>query len=191
MRFVPYIKVLFLGVVVFTWVLPGVSSSDVGKHQSHGKEESTILNDPAIFAILDQLNAYDIEMATMALAKGQSQSVKDLANMIVSDHLELQRQARVLAAKLGIAYTVPTDNHHVREHQRRVAELDLKSGTDFDDTYLRHETRFSQKVVHTVEHELIPAAHHDELKQFLSELLPELKRHLSHMTHGGEHPHMH
>ncbi len=191
MQFLRCGKIIYASMAVLMLVIPGVSWGDAGKHQNHGQEATTMLDDQAIFAMLDQFNAYDIELATIALAKGHSQSVKNLASMIVSDHPKLQRKARDLATKLGVAYTVPTSNHLAHEHQQRVAQLESKSGTDFDNTYLNHETSFSQEVVHTVEHKLIPAAHHEDLKQLLSELLPELKRHLSHMSHGGDHSHMH
>ncbi len=185
MRSIPFMRsvlpstvILFLSIGTLSW-----SSSDT--HQDSAQQTSQILDDSTIFAIFDQLNTYDIELATMALEKGKKENIRSLASMIVTDHPKLQQQGRELAVKLGISYTVPTKNHYANVHQRHIAELKSKNAEAFDETYLHYEIQFSQEVIHAMKHKLIPSAHKQELKQFLSEALPKLELHVSHMMHAA------
>ncbi|MEC4674239.1 MAG: DUF4142 domain-containing protein [Nitrospirota bacterium] len=184
MRLTLLVKILFLNVAVVVLAISGMTWTWGGSGKHHSL--TPILDDKAIFAIFEQFNTYDIELANIAAIKGESDSVRHLAGMIITDHPKLQQQARDLAAKLGISYAVTVSNHYASEHQRQVAELQAKSGTDFDKAYLKHEIRFSREVVHSVKHKLIPAAQHQELKQLLSETLPQLEHHVAHMIDTAE-----
>ena len=172
------VAILVLLIAPLSW-----GSSD--KHQDVEHQTRQSVDDSIILAIFDQFNTYDIELATMALEKGEKETIRSLARMIVMDHPKLQQQGRALAARLGISYTVPTRNHYANEHQRHLAELHSMSGKDFDTTYLHYEIQFSQKVVHAMKHELIPSAQEKELKHFLNESLSKLEIHVSHMMHAA------
>ncbi len=182
---VPFFRSLFPSVVVLVFIIAPLSWGSSEKHQDLEHQTSPILDDSAIFAIFDQFNTYDIELATMALEKGEKENIQNLARMIVRDHPKLQQQGRELAAKLGVSYTVQTRNHYAGEHQRHIAALQSKSGEDFDKTYLDHEIQFSQEVIHAMKHQLIPSAHEKELKTFLSDTLSKLELHVSHMLHAA------
>ena len=185
MRSVPFFRIILPSVAILVFIIAPLSWGSSDKHQDLEHQTSLILDDSAIFAIFDQFNTYDIELATMALEKGEKENIQNLARMIVRDHPKLQRQGRELATKLGVSYTVPTRNHYASEHQRHIAALESKSGEDFDKTYLDHEIQFSQEVIHAMKHELIPSAHEKELKKFLSETLSKLELHVSHMMHAA------
>ncbi len=187
MQSTPFFRSLFLSVVILVFIIAPQSWGSSDKHQDLAHQTSLILDDSAIFAIFEQFNTYDIELATMALEKGEKENIQNLARMIVRDHPKLQQQGRKLATKLGISYTVPTRNHYASEHQRHIAALQSKSGEDFDKTYLHHEIQFSQEVIHAMKHELIPSAQEKELKTFLSETLSKLELHVSHMMHAAGH----
>lgn len=187
MQSVSLTKIILLSVVILLLAITNLSWSNSDKHHGLEQEVTATLDDSTIFAIFDQFNTYDIELATMAMEKGKREAIRNLARMIISDHPKLQQHGRDLAAKLGISYTVPTENHYASEHLRQVAKLKSRNGADFDKSYLHHEIQFSQDVVHAVKRKLIPAAHHEELKQFLSETLPKLEHHVSHMMHTADH----
>ncbi|MGO1119000.1 DUF4142 domain-containing protein [Rhodovibrionaceae bacterium A322] len=138
------------------------------------------LDDPAIFAIYNQVNSFDIETALLAQINGQSPEVQALAEMVARDHTGVRKAAYDLATELGVTPLLPSARFDAaKSHYTVLADLQSKSGADFDKAYLRHEIAFHTAAIEAVETLLLPAAKRPELKAHFQAVLPHFKHHLA------------
>src|SRR5262245_4616817 len=68
------------------------------------------LGEPTILAILEAANTADVETSELAVKKGTSKDVKDLAAHFAGDHKAVRQQGRDLAKKLNVTPTPPKDD---------------------------------------------------------------------------------
>lgn len=138
------------------------------------------LDDAAIIAIYNQVNSIDIETALVGQVKGHSPEVRELAEMVATDHTGVRKAAHQLSNKIGVTPKLPVDRAEAaKAHYDVIESLRAKSGPDFDRAYLLHELEFHRTAMETVKNTLLPAAHHPELKAHFSEVLPHFMHHLN------------
>ena len=139
---------------------------------------TTTLDDAAVFALFDQANTADIWTARLGVKYGHSEDVRQLAKMVATDHESVQQMGRALANKLGIIPSPPVGDSTAQALAKSIAELQAKSGIEFDKAYLRHEIAFHQSVIDTIKGELLPAIKNTELKTLVEKVLPGFQHHL-------------
>ena len=137
------------------------------------------LTDPAIAHIAVTANAIDSTMGELAKTKASSAEVKDFAKTMVTDHGAVNKQAVQLAQRLKVT---PEDNDVSRQLQQGAdearANLESKSGAEFDQAYMQREVEYHQAVLDALDQALIPGAQNAELKALLQSARPAFEAHL-------------
>ncbi len=158
-----YIKQL-LGVAA----LATMAMSSVGK-----------ADDATFFALYDQVNSADIEIAELGVIKGNSVELRRVAAMILRDHAGVRQMARDIAADNGITYDLPADKDMAATHAENVARLSQLEGAAFDEAYLQLEVPFHRGASEAVRNTFIPSVENDEFREHLEAVLPHFEHHLS------------
>ena len=73
------------------------------------RQQGERLTDANILAILDRVNAHEVEINQMAQKQGSSQEVKEIAAAFVRDHTRMRADAQALAQEIGITPVMPSD----------------------------------------------------------------------------------
>jgi putative membrane protein len=136
-------------------------------------------NDAQIAHVAVTANSIDSAAGAMAKQKGASQAVKDFGQTMVTDHGGVNKQAVALATKLGVT---PEDNDISRglksAADASTANLQGKSGADFDRAYIDNEVTYHLNVLEALDKTLIPGAQNAELKALLEKVRPAVAAHL-------------
>ena len=145
------------------------------------KDEARAPSDANIAAIAVTANAIDVDAGNAALAKSSNEEVKKFAQLMVTDHSAVNKQAGELAAKLKLT---PEDDDTVRALKKGADEASAKlkplTGAAFDRAYVANEVAYHQAVLDAVDKLLIPNTKNGELKALLVKVRPVLAAHLAH-----------
>ena len=142
------------------------------------------ISDAEIAAVVVTANAIDAEIGDLAAQRASSAEVRAFGKTMGTDHRAVNAQAGALVNKLGVT---PAENDVSRKLKADAAafkaELEKKSGADFDKTYISHEVAYHRAVIEAVDQLLIPSASNGELKQTLVSVRPALVAHQKHAEH--------
>jgi len=136
------------------------------------------MDDPTICAIFDAANTWDIETSDIAVKKGSSKEVRDLAAMFSRDHKAVRQQGRDLVKKLHVTPTPPKDFALATDHEQAMKALKSTSGKAFDRAYLSHEVSYHQAVIDAMKNTLLPATQNAELKELEVKVAPAFEAHM-------------
>jgi putative membrane protein len=138
-------------------------------------EPGAPLTDPQIAAVTDAVNTAEIEQAQLAQSKSTNDQVQSFAGMMIEHHGQAKRKQTTL----GIAEAEsPLSLKLAAETHTTLAQLKQKSGSEFDRAYLQAQIDGHQKVLETIDQQLLPNAKDPELKTYLQELRPQVAAHL-------------
>ena len=142
------------------------------------------INDAQIASIVVTANQVDIEAGKLAVTATRNTEVKKFAQLMVTDHTGVNKQAVDLATRLKVT---PEDNDTSRSlkvgGEKNVAELKKLSGAAFDKAYVDHEVAYHQAVLDAVDKTLVPNVKNAELKALLVKVRPAFVTHLEHAKH--------
>ena len=136
------------------------------------------IDDPTICAIFDAANTWDVETSDIAVKKGSTKEVRDLAAMFSRDHKAVRQQGRDLVKKLGVTPTPPKDFALVADHEQAMKTLNSTSGKAFDRAYLEHEVAYHKAVIDAINGSFIPATQNAELKDLEVKVGPAFQAHM-------------
>jgi putative membrane protein len=136
------------------------------------------MDDPTICAIFDAANTWDVETSDIAVKKGTTKEVRDLAAMFSRDHKAVRQQGRDLVKKLGVTPTPPKDFALATDHEQAMKTLNSTSGKEFDRAYLEHEVAYHKAVIDAVNNTLLPATQNAELKALQVKVAPAFQAHM-------------
>lgn len=136
-------------------------------------------SDAQIAHVAVTANSIDSTAGEVAKRKGTAKDVKDFAQMMITDHGTVNKQAVALAQKLGVT---PEDNDISRSLKAgadsSATTLQGKSGADFDRAYIDREVGYHQAVLDALDNTLIPSAQNAELRDLLQKVRPNIAAHL-------------
>ncbi len=139
------------------------------------------VTDPQIAAIVVTANQVDIDAGKVAKDKSTNAAVKEFAQLMITDHTGVNKQAVDLVTKLKVT---PEDNPTAKSLKeggaKNVAHLKTLSGAAFDKAYIDHEVAYHQQVLDAVDKTLIPSASNADLKALLVKVRPAFVAHLEH-----------
>lgn len=142
------------------------------------------INDAQIASIVVTANQVDVDAGKLAAATAKNADVRKFAQLMVTDHTAVNKQAVDLATRLKVT---PEDNDTSRSLKaggdKNVADLKKLSGAAFDKAYVDHEVAYHQAVLDAVDKTLIPNAQNAELKALLIKVRPAFVTHLEHAKH--------
>ncbi len=142
--------------------------------------------DAALFAIYDQVNQADIEIAQLGAIKGHSEDVRRVASTILRDHSAVQQMARDIAADHGVSYDGIIDDGLATSHAKALEALTALEGPAFDVAYLQHEVPFHRNASLAVRDQLVPSVQTEEFKTHLEAVLPHFEHHLNMTLEAAE-----
>ena len=149
-----------------------------------GPASAQSVNDAQIASIVVTANQVDVDAGKLAAATTRNAEVKKFAQLMVTDHTGVNKQAVALATKLGVT---PQDNETSRSlkagGEKNVANLKTLKDAAFDKAYVDHEVAYHQAVLDAVDKTLIPNASNAELKALLVKVRPAFVAHLEHAKH--------
>jgi putative membrane protein len=138
-------------------------------------------SDPQIAGIVVAANQIDIEAGKLAKSRSQNKEVQDFAQLMITDHAAVNKQAGALVKKLGVK---PEDSDTSRslKSAARQTEGKLKGlkGAAFDRAYADNEVAYHQQVLDAIDKVLLPNAQNAELKALLEKVRPAIAAHLDH-----------
>jgi putative membrane protein len=115
----------------------------------------------------------EVQMGQLAQEKGQSDAVKQLGQTLVNDHQQANQQLQSIAQAKQIDIPSSLD----QQHQKKISQLQTKSGAAFDRAFLQEVIQDHTKDVaefRTQSNKTQDVA----LKDFTSSTLPTLENHL-------------
>jgi putative membrane protein len=142
------------------------------------------VTDPQIASIVVTANQVDIDAGKLAVARSTDAAVKTFAQLMITDHTGVNKQAVDLVTKLKVT---PEDNATSKSlkdgGEKNVASLKALKGAAFDKAYIDHEVAYHQQVLDAVDKTLIPSATNADLKALLVKVRPAFVAHLEHAKH--------
>jgi len=139
------------------------------------------VTDPQIASIVVTANQVDIDAGKLAVARSTDAAVKSFAQLMITDHTGVNKQAVDLVTKLKVT---PEDNATSKSlkdgGEKNVANLKALKGAEFDKAYIDHEVAYHQQVLDAVDKTLIPSATNADLKALLVKVRPAFVAHLEH-----------
>jgi putative membrane protein len=139
------------------------------------------LNDAQIAHIVVTANQVDIDAGKVAKTKASNEDVKAFAHRMISDHTDVNRQAKELVKKLNVK---PQDNPISKslkaDGKKNLAELKPLRGDAFDKAYIDNEVNLHKQVIDVADTKLVPNVKNEELKALLEKVRPSLVSHLEH-----------
>jgi putative membrane protein len=141
-------------------------------------------NDAQIASIVVTANQVDIDAGKLAASRTSTAEVKQFAQLMVTDHTGVNKQATELVTRLKVT---PQDNDTSRSLKdggdKNLAALKPLTGKAFDKAYIDHEVAYHQAVLDTIDKTLIPNASNADLKALLVKVRPAIAAHLEHAQH--------
>jgi putative membrane protein len=142
------------------------------------------VNDAQIASIVVTANQVDVDAGKLAAATSTNPEVKKFAQLMVTDHTGVNKQAVDLVTKLKVT---PQDNDTSKSlkagGEKNVAHLKTLKGAAFDKAYVDHEVTYHQSVIDALDKTLVPNASNAELKALLVKVRPAFVAHLEHAKH--------
>ena len=140
--------------------------------------------DPQIAAIVVTANQVDIDAGKFAKAKSHSKDVRQFAQMMVTDHSAVNKQAVALVHRLKVT----PENNGTSDSLKQggvdnLAKLKTLKGRAFDRAYIDHEVAYHEAVIDALDKTLIPSAKNEELKALMVKVRPAFDTHLEHAKH--------
>jgi putative membrane protein len=145
---------------------------------ANARSGRTAVDDPTICAIFDAANTWDVETSDIAIKKGSTKEVRDLAAMFSRDHKAVRQQGRDLVKKLNVTPTPPKDFALATDHEQAMKSLQSTSGKAFDRAYLTHEVAYHKAVIDAINNSFIPATQNAELKALEVKVGPAFQAHM-------------
>ena len=139
------------------------------------------MDDAQIAAIVVAANQVDVDAGRLAVARASRDDVKAFGQLMVTDHMGVNKSAADLAAKLAVTpKDNPTSQALKAGGEKNVAKLQTLEGAAFDKAYIDNEVVYHQQVLDALDKTLIPNASNAELKALLVKVRPAFVAHLEH-----------
>jgi putative membrane protein len=137
------------------------------------------LSDGQIAMISDLANSAEVEQGKLAQSKAKSAAVKKFAAMMVKHHGEAKTEQNKLVKRLGITPTQSPDATTLKgDADKTLATLREASGPSFDAAYMDSQVAEHQKVLDTIDQQLLPSAQSAEVRDALQKAREKVVSHL-------------
>jgi putative membrane protein len=136
------------------------------------------MTDANIVFILDQANAADSALGSLASSKGTSADVKSFGKLMVGEHHALRAQGQALAKKLNVTPQAPANDQSEMQAKQEMDSLTAAAkGAAWDKAYIAYEVGYHQAVL-DVATKALAAAQNAELKSLIQQAAPVIQKHL-------------
>ncbi|WP_367867243.1 DUF4142 domain-containing protein [Pedobacter sp. WC2423] len=115
----------------------------------------------------------EVGLGKLALTKATNTQLKEFAKMMVSDHGKANEELMLIAKQKNITLPAAVDE----DHQKKMNELDKKTGKDFDKAYAEAMVDGHEKTLKLMQDEAKNGKDAD-IKAFASKTTPVVQTHL-------------
>jgi putative membrane protein len=137
--------------------------------------------DPQIAGIVVAANQIDIDAGKLAKSRTKSKEVSEFAQLMITDHTAVNKQAGALVKKLGVKPEESDTSKSLKSAAgKNVANLKSLKGAAFDKAYVDNEVAYHQEVLDAIDKVLIPNSKNAELKDLITKVRPAIAAHLDH-----------
>jgi len=159
----------------------GMSSHDtMPTDNSAAVGGNTSVTPEGVLSQLNVANTTEIQLATVAAKKAASPQVKQIARKLVTDHTKNRDQLRALAQKLNVSLTSSQGGSvSAADSAAMPADLQTKSGADFDRAFVQHEIDDHRSNIEKIEGQILPSMQNEQVKSYLQKTVTEMQGHLS------------
>lgn len=139
------------------------------------------LDDAQILQALTVANDLDVANGKLAEKKASNGEVKSFARRMVADHQQANDEGKTVSkqTKMSPRASALSDDLKASGKEAMKEIHDLKGG-DFDRAYIKNEVLLHQKVLDTIDNNLMPNAKDPSVKALLSKVRPVIASHLEH-----------
>ena len=135
---------------------------------------------PAVLSQMNVANTMEIQLSRMASKQATTPAVKRIAAQLVTDHTKNRTEVTELAKKLNVSLTPATGgNVSASDSAAMPAELQGKSGPEFDRAFVQHQIQLHQSNIQKIESQLLPAVQEPQVKAYLQKTLKAMQGHLA------------
>lgn len=120
---------------------------------------------------------YEIESSKLALKKSQNAEVKELAQMLIDDHMKAGEELKTTASNEGVNTAKKGLDP---KHQAMVDRLKTTNGKNFDHVYLDQQKAAHKETIDLFD-DYADDGDNAALKEFAANTLPTLKAHKDHI----------
>ena len=141
-------------------------------------------SDPQIAQIVVTANQVDVDAGKLAVSRTKSKDVKQFAQLMITDHSAVNKQAVALATKLKVKPEPSDTSRSLKKGgDENIAKLKPLKGKEFDKAYVDQEVGYHQAVLDAIDKVLVPSAQNEELKALIVKVRPAFVAHLDHAKH--------
>ena len=159
--------------LILSLLAPAAFAGDAAK--------SSAPNDAEIAQIVLTANRNEVDAGKTAKKMTKNLEVKELADMMITEHSSVADQTKDVAKKNKLK---PTDSVASKDMQKEAKEnaekLKGMKGTDFDREYVNQMVAAHQAVLDSIDQTLLPNAKNEDLKALLMKVRPAVATHLQH-----------
>lgn len=138
------------------------------------------LTQAQVAKITELANTSEIEQAKLAQGKAKSASVRKFAAMMIKHHGEAKAQQAKLYQSLQITPTQSQSATQLKDAgDRALGQLRAANGSAFDREYMESQVDAHQKVLDTIDQQLLPAAVDQSLMDELKKMRATVESHLT------------
>jgi len=139
-------------------------------------------SDAQILGLLSRLNGGRMAAAELAKERATNPEVRELAEMLDQEHVEMQRQLNDLASRMNLTPSAPEDSAAIVEANEDLAELQRQTaGREWDEEFV-DELEDWQEDTRDALTRAIESTQSDELRQALMEMRSTVEQHLQRTT---------
>jgi putative membrane protein len=144
------------------------------------QQASPPLSQAQVAMIADLANTSEIEQGKLAQTKAKSPSVKKFAAMMVKHHSEAKTEQAKLFQSLKLTPTQSAQATQLKDSaDKSLGSLRGADGSAFDAAYIESQIDAHQKVLDTIDQQLLPAAVDQQLIDGLKKMRATVESHLT------------
>lgn len=154
------------------------AQENVARSDTRVNMPAGMLNDGQILQVVRTLNDGEIKQANEATDEGESEAVKQVAEMIITDHEASNEQMdQLLDGPLNLEDSPLSETLGKQAEETHELLQDL-SGAEYDCNYLQQQIAQHEAAIETSKTQLEPNAQDADVKSFLTAMGPKLEHHL-------------
>ncbi len=119
----------------------------------------------------------EVQIAELGVKKADNDGVKSMAQQMVKDHTQLNKELAELAKSKSVELSSANDP----DADKAIASLEKKSGADFDKAFLKELEKGHKACVSSFE-DAAKDVTDPNLKEWVNKSLPTIKGHLDHIS---------
>jgi putative membrane protein len=156
-----------------------ITGSEPAAPGSTGTPAAERLTASQIAMVTELANTAEVEQGKLAQGKAKSAKVKKFATMMVKHHSEAKTDQAKLYKELNLTPAPSPQGDLLKgDADKIIGALRAADGNAFDVEYMNSQVDAHQKVLDTINNELLPAATDEKLRESLKDMKETVESHL-------------